>query len=127
MKKQGIELLELLCQKFGPTGCEGEVADAIVEQLEDNCDKIARDSFGNVYAVIYGSGEGKKEKIMISSHMDEVGFMVRDITEGGHIKFSTLGGIDPRVLYGKQVVLGNEDKRICGAGFWTISRPTPNA
>ena len=114
MKKQGIELLELLCQKFGPTGCEGEVADAIIEQLEDNCDKIARDSFGNVYAVIYGSGEGKKEKIMISSHMDEVGFMVRDITDGGHIKFSTLGGIDPRVLYGKQVVLGNEDKRICG-------------
>ena len=114
MKKQGIELLELLCQKFGPTGCEGEVADAIIEQLEDNCDKIARDSFGNVYAVIYGSGEGKKEKIMISSHMDEVGFMVRDITEAGHIKFSTLGGIDPRVLYGKQVVLGNEDKRICG-------------
>lgn len=114
MKKQGIELLEYLCQKFGPTGCEGEVADAIIEQLEDNCDKIVKDTFGNVYAVIYGNGEGKRDRIMISSHMDEVGFMVTGITDSGYIKFSNLGGIDTRVLYGKQVVLGNEDKRING-------------
>ena len=114
MRKQGIELIEHLCERFGPTGCEGEVADAIVEQLENNCDKIARDSFGNVYAVIYGKGEGKRDRVMISSHMDEVGFMITGIEESGYIKFTTLGGIDPRVLYGKQVILGNEDKRICG-------------
>ena len=48
----GRELLEYLCQKFGPTGFENEVADSIIEQLEDNCDKIAKDTFGNVYALV---------------------------------------------------------------------------
>ena len=49
MKRYGTELLEYLCQKFGPTGFEYEVADAIVEQLGDDCDKIVRDTFGNVF------------------------------------------------------------------------------
>ena len=71
MKLYGIELLEHLCQKFGPTGFENEVADAIIEQLGDDCDKIVTDSFGNVYALIKGVSN---DRVMISSHMDEVGF-----------------------------------------------------
>lgn len=114
MRLQGIELLELLCDKFGPTGCEREVADAIEEQLDGCYDKIARDSFGNLYAVIRGDGQGERERVMLSSHMDEVGFMITGIEDSGYIKFDTLGGIDPRVLYGKQVILGNEEKRISG-------------
>lgn len=111
MKKYGIELLEYLCQKFGPTGYEDEVADAIIEQLGDDCDKIVKDTFGNVYALVKGTGE---DRVMISSHMDEVGFMITDIDSDGYIKFSNLGGIDPKVLYGKQVVLGNEKTKING-------------
>ena len=76
MKKYGIELLEYLCQKFGPTGFENEVADAIIEQLGDDCDKIVKDTFGNVYALVKGSSD---DRVMISSHMDEVGFMITEI------------------------------------------------
>ena len=111
MKKYGIELLEYLCQKFGPTGFENEVADAIIEQLGDDCDKIVKDTFGNVYALVKGSSD---DRVMISSHMDEVGFMITDIDSDGYIKFANLGGIDPKVLYGKQVVLGNEKTKIYG-------------
>ena len=111
MKLHSIELLEYLCQKFGPTGFENEVADAIVEQLGDDCDKIVRDSFGNVYALVKGT---TSDRVMISSHMDEVGFMITDIDGDGYIKFANLGGIDPKVLYGKQVVLGNEKTKING-------------
>ena len=112
-EKCGIELLAYLCERFGPTGCETEVADAIISQIGDRCDKMVRDTLGNVYAVIYGTGENRK-RIMISAHMDEVGFMVTGVGDNGYIKFSTLGGIDPRVFYGKQVTVGNEDKRIPG-------------
>ena len=111
MMKHGIELLEYLCQKFGPTGFENEVADAIIEQLGDDCDKVVKDSFGNVYALVKGEGS---DRVMISSHMDEVGFMITDIDSDGYIKFANLGGIDPKVLYGKQVTLGNESKKING-------------
>ena len=114
MKRYGTDLLEYLCQKFGPTGFENEVADAIIEQLGNDCDKVVKDSFGNVYAVVNGEGQAPRDRIMVSSHMDEVGFMITSIDEDGYIKFSNLGGIDPKVLYGKQVTLGNESKRING-------------
>lgn len=114
MKKQGRELMEYLCQKFGPTGFEYEVADAIIEQLENDCDDIFKDCFGNVYAVVAGEGSAPRDRIMISSHMDEVGFMITSIDDDGYIKFANLGGIDPKVIYGKQVVLGNESARING-------------
>lgn len=114
MKLYGRELLVDLCQRFGPTGFEDEVADAIIEQLGDDCDKIVKDSFGNVYALVKGEGQAELDRVMISSHMDEVGFMITSIDEDGYIKFANLGGIDPKVLYGKQVTLGNEKKRING-------------
>ena len=114
MLKYGVELLEYLCQKFGPTGFENEVADAIIEQLGDDCDKIVKDTFGNVYALVSGEGQAPRDRVMISSHMDEVGFMITAIDDDGYIKFANLGGIDPKVLYGKQVVLGNEKAKING-------------
>lgn len=114
MRSSGKELMEHLCQKFGPTGFENEVADAIIEQLGNDCDRIFKDSFGNVYAVLEGEGQAPRDRIMISSHMDEVGFMIRSIDDDGYIKFANLGGIDPKVIYGKQVILGNEKNRVNG-------------
>lgn len=114
MKKYGRDLIEHLCQCFGPTGFEDEVANAVIEQLGDDCDSITQDTFGNVYALVRGTGEEPRDRIMISSHMDEVGFMIRAIDSDGYIKFSRLGGIDPKVIYGKQVVLGNEKHRVNG-------------
>ena len=57
MRLCGRELLEYLCQKFGPTGFEDEVADAIIEQLGNDCDKVVKDSFGNVYALVKGESD----------------------------------------------------------------------
>ena len=46
---------------------------------------------------------------MLSAHMDEVGMMVTDITAGGFLKFDEVGGIDRRVLIGKQVTVGKNN------------------
>lgn len=112
-EKSGIELLAHLCENFGPTGCETQVGEAVISQIGDRCDKLCCDTLGNIYGVIYGAGENRK-RIMLSSHMDEVGFMVTGICDNGYIKFSTLGGIDERVFYGKRVVIGNENRHIGG-------------
>ena len=45
---------------------------------------------------------------MVSAHMDEVGFIINDITGEGYLKFACLGGIDPRVLCGRTVVIAGK-------------------
>jgi len=62
---------------------------------------------GSIIAFKKGSGKSKK-KIMLSAHMDEVGFMIKAIDESGFLKFSPVGGIDPRVLIGKRLLVGKE-------------------
>ncbi len=119
MKKYyGTELIGRLSALFGPSGCEGNVADFIVSQIEDSADAYCIDRSGNVIAKICGGGAGydpkTPKKIMVCAHMDEVGVMVRDFTEEGYVKFSPIGQIDPGVLCGRSVVLGDEEKRVNG-------------
>ncbi len=119
MKKyEGIELLRELCLAFGPSGCEDNVAELIKEELGGAYDECSTDRMGNLIAVLRGKGAGYNSenplRIMLAAHMDEVGFMVNEITEEGYIKFSCLGGIDPRVLSGRGVVFGDEKKRTHG-------------
>ncbi len=109
MKYAGINLIRELSLTFGPSGCEDEVRKRILEQIEGECDSYSVDKVGNLIAVIRGRGLGydpeSPRRIMLSSHMDEVGFMITAITEEGYLKFSTVGGIDPRVLCGRHVVV----------------------
>lgn len=114
MKKyEGLELLQKLCLLFGPSGCEDNVADFIAEQVNGFSDRLYTDRLGNVIAVIE-NGDADRPKIMLSAHMDEVGFMINEITEDGYLKFDTVGGIDERVLCGKNVTVGDEVNKIKG-------------
>ena len=118
IKYNDIELLRHLCLAFGPTGCEDGVAELIKLQLDGEYDMLKTDKMGNLIVKVCGGGEGyapdEPKKIMISAHMDEVGFMITEIGEDGYIKFSNLGGIDPRVMCGRNVQLGDENNRIKG-------------
>ena len=45
---------------------------------------------------------------MLDAHMDEVGFIITYITDDGYLKFTTVGGIDERVIFGRAVKVGKE-------------------
>jgi len=108
-----LELLEKLCTAFGPSGCEENVAELILKEIDGLADEIFIDKGRNVIAVYKGKTESCK-KLMISAHMDEVGFMVTHIDDDGYIHFTTVGGIDPRVICGRKVTFGDENKKISG-------------
>ena len=95
-----LKLLEKLSLVFGPSGCENDVADVIEEEIRPYVKDIRRDKIGNLIAFV--PGRSSEKKLMISAHMDEVGFMISDITESGMLRFEAIG-IDPRVLCGKNV------------------------
>ena len=103
---QRIELLRELCLEFGPTGCEAAVAKAIEKKLDAMGYSHKTDKLGNL--IVHIPCKNAK-KLMVSAHMDEVGFIINDITGEGYLKFSTLGGIDPRVLCGKHVTVQGKD------------------
>jgi endoglucanase len=103
-------LIKELTDLNGVSGNEKEVRDFIIEKISDLCDSIKVDSIGNIIA--YKKGSSSKNKVMLSAHMDEVGFIVSGYNEKGFLKFKTVGGIDDRILSGKKVLVGR--KRLCG-------------
>ena len=115
MYNSRTELLKRLSQAFGPTGCEGNVGDVICREAEKYCDLYATDRMGNfVFKLSPKVHTAHTKKIMFSAHMDEVGMMITEIDGDGYLRFTNLGGIDPRVLCGRNVVIGDENKRING-------------
>ena len=113
-KLSSLELIRELSLIFGPTGCEDRVADTLFCEAEKYADKIVRDRMGNVIAKVSFGDEQKRKKIMLSAHMDEVGFMIEQIKGDGMLTFDCVGGIDSSVMAGRKVFVGNEEKLISG-------------
>jgi len=105
-----MELLKKLSQTPGISGREERIRALIKEELEKLADEVRVDAIGNVIAFKKGKPGGKK--VMISGHMDEIGFVVSQIEEKGFLRLSPVGGLDPRNLVAQQVVVhGREDLR----------------
>lgn len=104
-------MLKKLTEAFGPSGCEDEVREIIRAEMKNICDEIYEDSIGNL--ICHKKGESVDGKsVMLTAHMDEVGFIISFVNKEGYLKFQTVGGIDPNVLISKKVVIG--DNKICG-------------
>lgn len=98
------KLLRELLDAFGPSGREGGAAAVIERHLESCCDKIWRDSLGNLYALRSGTS-GKK--VMLTAHMDQIGLMVSDIDEKGFVYVSQIGGVSAPLSAAREVVFQN--------------------
>ena len=59
------------------------------------------DALGNLIAWKKGR-KHTGSKLLLTAHMDEVGLMIRQITDDGYLKFDTVGAIDRRVLLASQ-------------------------
>jgi len=84
-----IELLKELSEAFGISGYEEDVVE-ILKRYFGNRVTISRDRIGSVIACKEGTSQ--RPKIMFSAHMDEIGFMVKEITKEGFVKFLPIGG-----------------------------------
>lgn len=89
-------LIEELSALTGPAGCEDYVRENIQEKLSPLCDEVWTDVMGNVIGVKH-CGKPNARKLLLDAHIDEVGLIVTGI-ENGFLRFSSLGGIDVRIL-----------------------------
>jgi endoglucanase len=102
MPDQTIELLRELTEAHGVSGYEQEVREVIRKHLQP-VTVIEQDRLGSI--VCRKKGEADTPRIMLAGHMDEIGFIVKFITDEGFIKFSTLGGWWGHVMLAQRVVI----------------------
>jgi endoglucanase len=98
-------LLRDLCLLDGVSGAEDEVRDYIIRKVTPYAEEVRVDPLGSVLVL----RKGKKHidtAVLLSAHMDEVGFIIKDITPEGLLTFHSLGGVDRRVVIGKRVKVG---------------------
>lgn len=106
-----LDILSQLSEIPGPSGSEGKVREAILCMIRERVDQAWVDSMGNLIA-LKRCGLPDARKIMITAHMDEVGLMIVKVDSSGFLRFRPVGGIDPRVLIGQKVLVG--DKQVPG-------------
>jgi endoglucanase len=102
-----LRLLERLCNVLAVSGDESEVRKIVLEEAKPYADEVRVDAMGNVLVTRFGrTRRGKRLRVLLDAHMDEVGFMLVAEDGDGIYRFEAVGGIDVRHLVGKQVVVG---------------------
>ncbi len=100
-----LNLLTTLSKIDGVSGCEDAVRDYIRHEAEPYADSILEDCMGNL--LVYRKGRRYSGRtLMLAAHMDEVGLIVTSVTKEGFLRFGTSGGIEPKVLLGTRVRIG---------------------
>jgi len=97
-----LKMLKELTEASGLPGFEDEVRAVIRRHLEPLA-QIEVDRLGSIIGRKKGTAE--RPRIMLSGHMDEIGFMVTYITKEGYIKFQTLGGWWEQVMLAQRVII----------------------
>lgn len=95
-------LLKELTEAPGVSGHETEVR-AVVRRYMEPFTVIERDRLGSI--VCRRDGPPGGPRVMLAAHMDEVGFMVRSVTEEGALKFVPLGGWWNQVILAQRVIV----------------------
>lgn len=98
--------LDRLSELNAVSGFEGEAREYLIPILKEKCDNIEVDSMGNI--ICFKRGVSNKHTVLIGTNIDEVGFIVSNITDTGFIKFKAVGVTDPRTLISKTVTIGKE-------------------
>lgn len=101
MNEETLALFETLTELPGAPGFEHDVRQFMRDELRKYADEVIQDRLGSVFGVKKGTSSGPK--VMVAGHMDEVGFMVSQITENGMLRFQTLGGWWSQVLLAQRV------------------------
>ncbi|MHA2027937.1 MAG: M42 family metallopeptidase, partial [Candidatus Kariarchaeaceae archaeon] len=98
-----VELLEKLCNAFGPTGHEEEIQRIVRNYGQNYCTSVEYDKLGSVIFKKVGMDTGPK--IMLAGHSDEIGFVITGIERNGFLTFHQLGGWPDQSLLAQEVLI----------------------
>jgi putative aminopeptidase FrvX len=105
MDEQRRAFLESLLDTATPSGFEVAGQRLWTEYVSEFADEVRTDDYGNAVAVLSGGDP----EVALAGHGDEIGFMVRDVTESGMLRLTAIGGSDRTVSQGQHVRVHTDD------------------
>ena len=106
-----VQLLKNLTEAHGVPGYETPVRELIRNYFQ-SLGEISKDGMGSL--ICKKTGSSANPRVMVAGHMDEIGFMVKQITKEGFIKFLPLGGWFDQVLLGQRVIIKTRSGDVVG-------------
>lgn len=104
MAIDNLETLKKLISLPGLSAYEEPVREVIKTAWQPFVDQINVSPLGSLHGLRKGSGAEPRKKILLAAHMDAIGLMVTGI-QNGLIRFTEVGGVDPRILPGLSVIV----------------------
>jgi len=102
MQKESFAFLKAMAETPSVSGFEQPVARIIRKRMKPFADEITTDIHGNTILTLNPKG---KPRVMLAGHYDQIGLMIKYITDEGFLTFATVGGIDTTVLPGSRVTI----------------------
>jgi endoglucanase len=102
MDKEALAFLETLMVTPSPSGYEQPAQKLMRERMGPFADHVRTDVHGNVIAAL---NPDAPLRVMLAGHIDEIGLMVKHITDGGYLYVAQIGGIDPVVAVAQRVTV----------------------
>lgn len=94
------DLMQLM-QIPGLSGFEDRVRRAITARLDAIGHTAQTDVLGNLWITVEGEGPA----VMLFTHMDQLGFILRKIEDNGLMRLERLGGVPERALAAQEVLI----------------------
>ncbi len=108
-----IDFLRKLSNADAIASNEQAVRDVMLEELRPYADEVDCDGLGSI--IFKKEGDANGPKIMLCAHIDEVGFMVRSVSDMGQVMLITVGGVKPLAQFMQRVrITTSEGKKIHG-------------
>jgi endoglucanase len=105
-----MQLLKKLTEVKSTSGNERRIRNLILKEIKKYVKDVKVDKFGNVIA----HKKGSKPTVMLAAHMDEIGLMVKSISDNGNIYVSEIGGQEVISLIGQRISMKTKKGRIYG-------------
>ncbi|WPD18855.1 M42 family metallopeptidase [Thermaerobacter composti] len=94
-------LLRELTEAPGVSGYEAPVREVLTRYLGALAARIGTDNLGSLIAE--RPGAAARPRVMLAAHMDEIGFMVSHVDDGGFVRFQPIGGWWSQVMLAQRV------------------------
>ncbi len=111
MRKESLQFLKDLIAAPSPSGFEVPAQRVVRARMAEYADEIRTDVHGNVMCV---KNPDHPLRVMLAGHCDQIGFIVRYVTDDGYLYFAALGGAAPPIVVGSRVVIHADDGPVLG-------------